>query len=72
MCCGNTTKNGIAQQVGAEAAKRRIGHHRHAVPFTPWQQVALNAAAAEVVIDLIGRAAIALWNAEQIFHLGHG
>ena len=72
MCCGNTSKNGITQQVGAEAAKRRIGHHRHAVPFTPWQQVAFNAAAAEVVIDLIGRAAIALWNTEQIFHLGDG
>src|SRR6185437_1398242 len=70
MRCSNTTKNGITQQVGAEATKRRIGHHRHAVPFTPWQQVALNAATAEIVIDLIGRAAIAPGNAEQIFHLG--
>ena len=49
MRCGNTAKNGITQQAGAEAAERRIGHDRHAVPFTPWQQVVFNAAVAEVV-----------------------
>ena len=59
VCCGNTPKVGITQQAGAESAKRRIGHHRHAVPFAPRQQVAFNAAAAEVVRDLIRRAAIA-------------
>ena len=70
MCCGNTAKNGITRQAGAEAAKRRIRHHRHAgVPFAPWQQMVFNAAVAEVVKELIGRAAIALWNMEQIFHL---
>jgi hypothetical protein len=65
MCRGNSLKNGIAQQAGAEATKRRIGHHRHAVPFAPWQEVAFNAAAAEVVKDLIGRAAIALCNVKR-------
>src|SRR5690348_7995541 len=69
VCCGNAPESGIAQQVGTEATKRRIRHHRHAVPLAPWQQVAFDAAATEVVIDLIGRAAIALWNAEQILHL---
>ena len=70
MCCGNTAKNGITEQASAGATKRRIRHHRHAMPFTPWQQVAFNAAVAEIVMDLIGRAAIALWNTEQGLHLG--
>src|SRR6516162_9185464 len=69
VCCGNTAKNGITQQAGTGAAKRRIGHHRYAVPFAPWQQVMRETAAAEVVIDLIGRAAIPKWNMKQIFHL---
>jgi hypothetical protein len=30
-----------------------------------------NAAVVEVVKDLIGRAAIASWDLEQIFHLAH-
>src|SRR6516164_1448139 len=70
VCCGNTAKNGITQQAGAKTAERRIGHHRHAVLLAPWQEVAFNAAVAEIVIDLIGRAAIALWNLDQSFHLG--
>ena len=56
---------------GAGAAKRRIGHHQHTVTFAPWQQVAFNAAVAEVIKDLIGRAAIALWSMKQIFHSTH-
>src|SRR5215471_8940134 len=71
VCGGNTPENGITQQAGAEAAKRRIGHYRYTVPFAPRQQAAFNAAVAEVVKDLIGRTAIALWNTEQIFHLGN-
>src|SRR3974390_3759220 len=70
VCCGNSAKNGISQQAAAVAAKRRIGHHWYAVPFAPWQHVMFKVAAAEVVIDLIGRAAIPKWNMEQIFHLG--
>src|SRR5215475_13059630 len=72
VCRANTCKRGITQQAGAGAAERRIGHHRHAVLLTPWKQVMFNAAVVEVVKDLIGRAAIALWDTEQIFHLAHG
>ena len=61
MCCANTGKRGITRQPGAEAAERRIGHHRHATVLAPWQQVIFNSAVAEVVKDLIGRAAIAVW-----------
>ena len=52
------------QQAAARAAERRIGHHKYVVLITPWQQVALQAAIGEVVRDLIGGAAVALWNAE--------
>src|SRR5262245_6047858 len=51
------------------AAQGRIGHHRHAMPLTPRQQATFNAAVVEAVRDLIGRAAIALWNLEQFFHV---
>src|SRR5215472_5348795 len=68
MCSTDPRQGWIAHQ--ATLAQRRIGHHRHAVPFAPWQQVVFNSATAEVAIDLIGRATIALWNAEQSFHLG--
>jgi len=64
-------QGGIPQHVGAGAAEWRIGHHRHAVPLSPWQQFMFNAAVVEVVRDLIGRAAIALWDLKQIFHLTH-
>src|ERR1700680_4063079 len=69
MCCANTCKRGITQQAGAGAAERRIGHYRHAVPLAPWQQVMLDAAAADVVSNLIGRAAIAVGNTEEVFHV---
>src|SRR5262245_13148228 len=65
----NTCNRGITQQTGTGAAQGRIGHHRHAMPLTPWQQATFNAAVAETVGDLIGRAAIALWNPEQFFHV---
>src|SRR6516164_4688837 len=68
-CCPNTGKRGITQQTGAGAAERRIGHHRHAMLLAPWQQVIFNAAVADVVINLIGRAAIAVWNMEELFHV---
>ena len=53
------------------AAERRIRHHRHIVLRAPWQNVTLNATVVETVRDLIGRAAMAVWNTEQIFHLAH-
>src|SRR6516225_7520285 len=60
---------GITQHASAGAAKRRVGHHRHAVLLAPWQQVMLDTAIAEVVRDLIGRAAIAVCNTEEVFHV---
>src|SRR5262249_23927622 len=35
----------------------------------PWQQVTLNAAVADAIRDLIGRAAIPLWSMEQVLHV---
>jgi hypothetical protein len=69
VCCTNTCKHRIAQQAGAGAAEWRIGHHRHAVLLAPRQQVMFNAAVADVVRDLISRAAIALSNTEQVFQV---
>src|SRR6516164_8033349 len=37
--------------------------------LAPRQQVIFNAAVADVVINLIGRAAIAVWNMEELFHV---
>src|SRR5260370_39259310 len=68
-CCANTCKRGITQQAGAGATKWRIGHYRHSVLLAPRQQVMFNAAVANVVKNLIGRAAIALWNMEQLFQV---
>src|SRR5712672_2399125 len=69
VCCADTYKCGITQEAGTGSAERRISHHRHAVLLAPWQQVALYAAVAEAVRELISRAAIALFNTEQIFHV---
>src|SRR5215813_10733711 len=69
VCCANTCKRGITQQAGGGAAQWRIGHHRHAVLLAPWQQVMFNDAVADIVRHLICRAAIALWNTEQVFQV---
>ena len=60
VCCADTCKRGVTQQAGT--TERSIGHHRHAALLAPWQQIILNAAATDVVKDLIGRTAIAVWN----------
>src|SRR5262249_39374294 len=65
----DTCKCGITQQAGARTAQWRISHHRHAVLLAPWQHVALYAAVAETVRELVGRAAIAFRNTEQAFHI---
>src|SRR3974390_3418344 len=39
------------------------------MPRAPRQQVMFNAAVAEVVADLISRAAVTLWKMEQAFHV---
>src|ERR1700752_1977875 len=69
MCSADTRKRRITQQAGAGAAEWRIGHHRHAVLLAPWQQVPLARRVSEVVGALIGRAAIAVWNTEEVFHV---
>jgi hypothetical protein len=51
------------------AAERRVCHHRHIVLLAPWQKITLDAAVIETVRDLIGRAAITVWDAEESFHL---
>ena len=51
------------------AAERRVRHDRQVVLFAPRQNIALNVTAVETVRDLIGGAALAVWNAEEIFHL---
>ena len=69
MRCSNTCKGRITQQAGIVAAQRGIGHHRHAMLFTPWQQITFNATVTDAVRDLISGTTIALWNAEQLFKL---
>src|SRR5689334_16870434 len=59
-------QRGVAQQVAAE---RRIGHHHHAALLAPWQQVVLNPAAADIIKNLISRAAIAMRNTKEVFHI---
>ena len=39
------------------------------MPFAPWQQVIFNSAVAEIARNLIGGAAIAIENTEQVFHV---
>src|ERR1700704_3096246 len=50
-------------------AERRVRHHRHVVLLAPQQNGRLNVTVVETVRDLIGCAAMAVWNTEQIFHL---
>src|ERR1039458_5403855 len=53
------------------AAERRVRHDRQVVLLAPRQDIAFNATVVETVWDLIGGAAMAVWNAEQIFHLAN-
>src|SRR5262245_14129407 len=66
VCCADMCKRGVAHTVASEWS---IGHHRHTMPLTPRQQIMLNVPAANVVENLICRAAIAVWNTEKIFHV---
>src|SRR5690348_10657620 len=68
MCCAETGKYGITRHAGTSAAGRRIGHNRYTVLLAPGQQVALDVAAGRIVEDLIGRAAVAVRNTEEVFH----
>lgn len=51
------------------APERRVRHDRQVVLLAPRQNIALNATVVETVRDLIGGAAMAVRNAEEIFHL---
>ena len=51
------------------SAERRVRHDRYVVLLAPREQIALNATVVETVSDLVGGAAMAVWNAEEIFHL---
>src|SRR5258708_37488099 len=53
------------------AAERRVRHDRHVVLLAPRQEIALDAAVIETVSDLIGGAAMAVWNAKKVFHLAN-
>ena len=52
-------------------AERRVRHDRQVVLLAPRQNIALNATVVETVRDLVGGAATAVWDAEQIFHLAN-
>src|SRR5215470_10312827 len=71
MRSSDARKRGITQQFGAFAAERRISHDRYAMPLAPWHQVTLNTAIAEVVGDLVGCAAVAVWHTEKLFHIAN-
>ena len=53
------------------AAERRVRHDGQVVLFAPRQKIVLNATVVETVRDLIGGTAMAIWNAEEIFHLAN-
>src|SRR5260221_5590373 len=53
------------------AAERRVRHDGHVMLLAPRQEIALDAAVVETVCDLIGGAAMAVWNAKEILHLAN-
>src|SRR5262249_246021 len=69
MGFADSCKRRITQKAAALSSQRRIAHHGHVVPLAPRQAVALDASAADVVKDLIGRTPIAMWDTEQGFHI---
>src|SRR3974377_884766 len=69
VCGANLRERVVTYQEVIGAAQRRIRHHRHTVLLAPGQKVTLNAAVNETVRDLIGCAAMAVWDSEKIFHL---
>src|SRR5947207_4125207 len=69
MHSGDLRQRAVTYQEVIVAAERRIRHHRHIVLLAPRQNGRFNVTVVETVRDLIGCAAMTLWNAEQIFHL---
>ena len=66
---GDLHQRAVAYHEVMVAAERRVRHHRHIVLLAPRQNRRLNVTVVETVRDLIGCAAMAVWNTEQIFHL---
>ena len=71
MCSADLGQRAVTYQEVIVTAERRIRHHRHVVLLAPWQKVTLNVAVVETIRDLIGRAAMTVWDAEQILHLAN-
>ena len=69
MCGADLRQHAVAYHEAIVATEWRVRHHRHVVLLAPWQKVMLNASVVETVRDLIGRAAITVWDTEEIFHL---
>lgn len=67
----NLRQRAVAYYEVLVAAERGVRHDRQVVLLTPRQEIPLNATVVETVSDLIGGAAMALWNAEEIFHLAN-
>ena len=59
----------VSYQATILATERGIRHDRQIVLRTPSQKVTLNGSVDETVRDLIGRAAIAIGDTEESFHL---
>src|SRR5436853_1827338 len=71
MDSGDLRQRAVTYQEVMVAAERRIRHHRHIVLLAPQQNGRLNVTVVKTVRDLIGCAAMAVWNTEQIFHLAN-
>ena len=69
MGCADLRQPVVIHDEIVVATERRVGHDGQIMLLTPRQHVALNAAVVEAVWDLIGCAAVAYGNAEQLFHL---
>ena len=71
MCGADLCQRAVAYHEVIVAAEWRVRHHRHIVLLAPLQKITLNAAVVETVRDLIGRAAITVWDTEESFHLAY-
>ena len=69
MCGTDLRERAVAYQGAILTTQWRIRHHRQIVLRAPGQKVALNISVVETVGNLIGRAAIAVGDTEEIFHL---
>jgi hypothetical protein len=68
VCGSDLHQRAVAYHQIIVAAERRIRHHRQIVLSAPWEKITLNGAVIETVRDLIGRAAITVWDTEESFH----